>query len=225
MTMDIYWISGSPYAWRVFLALELKGIAYNSKLLSMDQGDLKKPDFLRISPRGMVPVLVDGDISVAESLAILTYVESKFSTPSLTGQNPTEKAHIMQEMSETTYYLEPPLRQVAGAIFFDRLSGKEEEVNAAAEKLRGELDRLEKKLKSRDWLAGSAISAADIWVFPFLMIAERAAEKPLAKQLPLNFLPLAKNYPAIAAWVNRIKALPAFERTYPPHWRKQEKAA
>jgi glutathione S-transferase len=47
----------------------------------------------------------------------------------------------------------------------------------------------------------------------------RAAGKEAARPLDLNLLPLEKTYPVIASWRDRIRALPGYERTYPPHWR------
>jgi glutathione S-transferase len=41
----------------------------------------------------------------------------------------------------------------------------------------------------------------------------------VARPLELGFLPLGEHHPALAAWVERIEALPGYERTYPPHWR------
>ena len=46
MTLTLYYGSGSPYAWRVNLALEHKALPYECKVLSFGQGDLKKPDFM-----------------------------------------------------------------------------------------------------------------------------------------------------------------------------------
>src|SRR6266576_52059 len=54
MTVEIYWGSGSPYAWRVLLAAELKRIPYESKLLEFSKGDLKKPEYLALKPLGTV---------------------------------------------------------------------------------------------------------------------------------------------------------------------------
>ncbi len=56
--------SGSPYAWRVWLAAEHKGIAYELKTLSFDAGDLKRPGFLALNPRHRVPVIVDNDFTL-----------------------------------------------------------------------------------------------------------------------------------------------------------------
>ena len=69
------------------------------------------------------------------------------------------------------------------------------------------------------WLAGAAISAADIVVFPWIPSLLRAAAKEEAKPLDLGFLPLDARYPHLAAWVSRIEAIPGYERTYPPHWK------
>ena len=48
---ELYWISGSPYAWRVMLTLEVKQARYASHLLEASKGDLKKPEYLRLNPR------------------------------------------------------------------------------------------------------------------------------------------------------------------------------
>jgi len=54
MAITVYWISGSPFAWRVLLALEFKRLPYESRLLSVQKGDLASPDYLSINPRGKV---------------------------------------------------------------------------------------------------------------------------------------------------------------------------
>ena len=78
MAIDVYWGSGSPYSWRVLLALEHKGLAYNSHLLQLAMQEHKSPHMLALNPRGRVPVLKDGDYVVFESLAILYYLERKY---------------------------------------------------------------------------------------------------------------------------------------------------
>jgi hypothetical protein len=58
-SVEIYWISGSPFAWRVLLTAEVKGIHYEEKLQA-SKGELKAPDFLAINPLGRVPALREG---------------------------------------------------------------------------------------------------------------------------------------------------------------------
>ena len=78
MAVDFYYASGSPYAWRVWLALEHKGVAYKRKTLSFDAGDLKTPEFAALNPRRKVPVLVDDDFVLYEFAAVVEYIEDRW---------------------------------------------------------------------------------------------------------------------------------------------------
>lgn len=64
MALTFYYGSGSPYAWRVWLALEHKAIAYDLKTISFSAGDLKKPEFLKINPRHKVPAITDDNLAL-----------------------------------------------------------------------------------------------------------------------------------------------------------------
>src|SRR5215216_2874463 len=77
MALTFYNASGSPYGWRVWLALEHKGLPYELKMLSFDKGDLKTPEFRALNPRGRVPVIVDDGFPLFESAAIVEYLEDK----------------------------------------------------------------------------------------------------------------------------------------------------
>ena len=69
--LELFWISGSPFAWRVQLTLAIHKIDYVSHLLDASQGELKKTEYLALNPRGKVPVLKHGELLVRESVAIL----------------------------------------------------------------------------------------------------------------------------------------------------------
>ena len=99
MTLEIYWGSGSPFAWRVLLAAELKRIPYESKLLEFSKGDLKTPEFLALNPRGKVPVIRDGDFVLAESMAILAYLDRKQPEPPLFGRTAEDAGRIWSTAS------------------------------------------------------------------------------------------------------------------------------
>lgn len=73
--LTVYWGSGSPPCWRVLSALQEKGLKYKSQLITFDSGVLKTAPFLALNPRGLVPILVDGDVVITESLAILEWLE------------------------------------------------------------------------------------------------------------------------------------------------------
>jgi glutathione S-transferase len=73
-----YYGSGSPYAWRVWLALEQKRIPYELKLQSFSSGDLKTPEYLAINPRGRVPAIRDDGFALFESVAIMEYLDEAY---------------------------------------------------------------------------------------------------------------------------------------------------
>jgi len=219
MALEIYWGSGSPFAWRVMLTLEVKRLPYESRLLEFSKEEHKSPGYLKLNPRGKVPTLKDGDFALYESLAIMSYLDRKYPDPPIFGTTPQETGLIWREISETDSYLGDPGTKIVRPVFFGKGLEKTEEIQEAATTIRRELKRIDTTLANSAWLVGAEISAADIALFPLIQILLRAASKEAAKPLNLGFSPLAQSYPNIAAWVKRLEAIPGYERTYPPHWK------
>ena len=219
MALEVYWASGSPFAWRVLLALEVKRVPYESKLIEFSKGAHKSPEYLAMNPRGRVPTIKDGSYALYESVAILAYLDRKHPEVPLFGRTPEETGLIWRHIAEFESYVRDAAVQVVRPIFTGQAAGKENEIRAAADAVHGELARYEAIVKSSLWLVGNAVSAADVAVFPFLQVLGRAATRDAAKPLELGFAPLGKRYPKLAEWVARVEALPGYERTYPPHWR------
>ena len=219
MALKIYWGSGSPFAWRVMLTLEVKRLPYESRLLEFSKEEHKSPGYLKLNPRGKVPTLKDGDFALYESLAIMSYLDRKYPDPPIFGTTPQETGLIWREISETDSYLGDPGTKIVRPVFFGKGLEKTEEIQEAATTIRRELKRIDTTLANSAWLVGAEISAADIALFPLIQILLRAASKEAAKPLNLGFSPLAQSYPNIAAWVKRLEGLPGYERTYPPHWK------
>jgi len=220
MAIELYWGSGSPFAWRVMLTLEVKGLAYDSKLLEFSKGDHKTPGYLKLNPRGKVPTLTDGDFVLYESLAIMSYLDRKYPDRPLFGRTAEETGLIWRALSECESYLLPLGDKLVRPIFFGKGLDKVEDIHQAAESVRQELTRLDERLAGSHWLVGDKISAADIGVFPLIQLLLRAASKEAAEPLHLGLLPLAQTFPNVAKWVRRIEVLPNYQRTYPPHWRQ-----
>ena len=175
--LELFWIAGSPFAWRVMLTLEAKQIPYTPILLQGSQRDHKKPDFLALNPRGKVPTLRDGNFVMYESIAIMQYLEVKHPDRPMFGRAAYETAAIWRSISEFTSYLQPPLERVYSPLLTGKSEEKAAEVLAALPEVHAELDKLEASLQQNAWLAGPNMSAADTTAYPFLKVLLRASEK------------------------------------------------
>lgn len=221
MAIDLYWGSGSPYSWRVLLALEYKRLAYASHVLQFSRQEHKSPQILALNFRGRVPILKDGDYVVFESLAVLHYLDLKYPDPPIFGRSPEEAGVIMRVISEYQAYAEEHVNRIVNAFFFPGRNRNLDldELSRSMHVVGSEARSIEMRLAKSDWVVGDSFSAADIVIFPGLQSLLRALSKPEARELSARFLPLEINYPALARWSARVEQLPGYDRTYPPHWR------
>src|ERR1700745_1240003 len=81
--MKLYTYFRSHESFRVRIALNLKGIAREDSFLHLEKGDQFAAAYRAINPQMVVPTLIDGDIKLLQSLAILEYLEEKFPEPPL----------------------------------------------------------------------------------------------------------------------------------------------
>jgi glutathione S-transferase len=215
--LEVFWISGSPFAWRVLLALEIKGLDYKSTLLQASKGEHKTPEYLALNPRGKVPTLRHGAFVLPESLAILAYLDRRFPEPPLLGTSAEEAGRIWAAIASCVSYLEPPSSDVITPVLFGADKARADWADRLRS-VRDELATLDQRLRGNDWLAAPTISAADIAVYPFLRLLLRAADRAASGPFDLGLGAFASDYPGLAAWMARIEALPGYARTYPPHW-------
>ncbi len=89
-----YWRSTAAY--RVRIALNLKQVSYEniSVHLVKDGGEQHKPEYRALNPQGLVPLLVDGDLKLNQSMAILEYIEEKYPSPALLPEEPGKRAEV-----------------------------------------------------------------------------------------------------------------------------------
>ena len=219
MALTLYWGSGSPFSWRVMLALEHKRLPYVSEQLHFDKQEHQSPHMLKLNPRGRVPVLKDGDYVVFESLAVLYYLDLKFPDPPIFGRDPEEAGVIMRVICEFQAYAEPALLNISEAVFTNQVEGRFEELSESMHVVGREARTIEGRLSRENWIVGQNYSAVDMAIFPVIQLLRRALARPQAAELGARFLPMERNYPALARWISRIESLPGYERTYPPHWR------
>jgi glutathione S-transferase len=210
----LYYVSGSPFSWRVYLALEYKGAEFSPRLISFDKNEHKTPEFLAISPRHQVPVITDDGFALYESSAIVEYVEERFPDgPSLFPGGREGRALVRQWVSEISSTIAPEGEVFVRETFYKSEPEKRDRAAMASARtaLAVELERIEERL-SGEWLCGS-LSAADFTLYPFLAMFPRYERRE--PELALSRL----IGPKLRAFMSRIEALPYFDRTYPPHWR------
>lgn len=214
--IDFYYGSGSPYSWRVWLALEHKQAPYDLKLVSFSAGDLKKPAFIALNPRGRVPVVVDDGFAVYESAAIVEYPEDRFpsDTQRLFPADIKARATARRLIREADEYAARALETMVDQILFmPREQWREDVIRAGADAFIAELERFEAYLPAEKFLVG-VVSAADFTVYPLIALALRLERR----KADLGIKPALG--PKLSAWMQRIEALPYFARTYPPHWKQ-----
>lgn len=215
MGITLYAGSGSPFVWRVWLALEHKQLHYKLKMLSFDAGDLKQPEFLAINPRGLVPALTDGDFALYESAAIVEYLEDAYPDRTLFGMDVRRRAVTRRLIAEIDHYFDQALEEVGGQISWNTGLTDEARLAKAMEGVGRELERFEAALGERHWFGGETPSAADYAFYTAVAYLLRLCSK---KRPDLAFE--RKIGPRILAWLTRLESLAYFERTYPPHWRQ-----
>lgn len=216
--LELYWVSGSPHAWRVMLALEAKKLPYASRLLDASRGDLKSAEYLRLNPRGKVPTLRDGDFVLAESLAIMEYLDEAYPQIPLYGRTPHERAQTRRQVSECFSYLSDPATRIIVPIYQGKHAERAADIRESAPKVLAELERQEAALDKSPWFGKGGVGAADIALCPFVKSLLRAAGKESAVEFNLGLLPFESRFPRLAAWMARVEAMPGYEKTYPPHW-------
>lgn len=213
MALTFYYLSGSPYAWRVWLALESKGIVFERRSLSMSAGDLKSPAYLAVNPRGRVPAIVDDDYTLWESAAIVEYLDQRHPDPPLFPRSPTGAATVRRMVQEADQYFVPPMEALVRQVLFTAEPHRDAAVIAAARhELAEELLRWEAVVRDGPFLAGD-LSAADHALYPMLALVDRMEGRHPAIGLRTEL------GPAVRAWKGRVEALPYFPGTWPPHWR------
>lgn len=215
MTLHLYSLSGSPFGWKVQLALEHKRLPYQISHLSPDKGDLKTPWFRALNPHCKLPVLVDGDFVIFEFDAVVGYLEDAFraSGPSLWPQGVRSRARAHRIAIEASSYLYPPIQRLVVAIQAAGDGDPDPEIAANAKTdIAAQLAEFT-ALVADGYFNGQAAGGADYAIYPLVALITRLNSRQ--PNLGVSSVIPA----ALLAWSARIEELPFFAGTYPPHWR------
>ena len=210
--LTFYYGSGSPYAWRVWLALEHKQLAYELKTMSFTAGDLRTLEYLAINPRHRVPAIVDDGFSLYESSAILEYLDEKYPGPRLFPADLRQRATARRLVREADEYFADAMDELLHEILFKpREKWTAERIDRGKQTLADELAAWETRFAG-DFLAGE-LSAADFALYPMVALALRCDKRKsdLAVHAIIG--------PYVSAWMRRMEALSYLRKTWPPHWK------
>jgi glutathione S-transferase len=142
--------------------LQELGVDFEPIVVDLVAGEHRKPEFLQLNPAGKIPVLVDGDLVLTESIAIVIYLAEKYPARGLMPTAPLERAEANRWLLFTTTELEQPLWRIARhtAIYpeRDRLPA---DVTLAGKEFRAMAEIVEQHMQHRQFVVGSTVTVAD----------------------------------------------------------------
>ena len=176
--MKLYTYFRSSAAYRVRIALNLKGLAYESAPVDLRPAEHRQPDYLARNPQGLIPAIQEGAAVISQSLAIIEYLEEMHPQPPLLPRSPLDRARVRSmalavacdihplNNLRVLNYLRSPLGQDATAVDTWYRHWVAEGFRALEE---------EAKRASGDGLHmfGSAVTLADICLVPQMFNARR----------------------------------------------------
>lgn len=200
-----FYFAPTPNGWKTAIMLEECGLAYDTKLVRLTEGDQFAPAFLKISPNAKMPAIVDhdppdgfdGPVSVFESGAIMIYLAEK--TGRFMPTDPMGRKECLEWLFWQVGNQGPMGGQHSHFINYAPQI-KDAGHEYSANRYRGEYERslavLDRRLDGRDYILGDDYTIADMISFPWAFIAK-------AMGVPLD------EFPNVGAWRGRIKQRPA----------------
>jgi glutathione S-transferase len=204
--MKLYVNTMSPNVRRVRLTAAVLDLKLDEEAVDFTKGEHKRPAFLAINPNGAVPVLVDGDLALNESRAIMQYLASKQPESGLLPRDERARADVTRWQFWDSSHFSPQV----GTFAFQRVLkpmfglGDPDEVKLAealtAFRRFGAV--LNAHLDGKQYVVGGALTLADLTLASSLMYAKQA-DVPVAE------------FPNVATWFSRMSEMDAWKRTSP----------
>jgi maleylpyruvate isomerase len=204
MKLHSYFRSSAAY--RLRIALNLKGLDYEQVPVSLVKGEQLSEQFMHKNPQGLVPVLEDGSLLLTQSLAICEYLDEIYPQPSLLPETPVERARVRALALAIACEIHP-LNNLRVLKYLKRLGQDEEQRSAWYRHWVGEgLAAVEAMLAGHPqtgrFCHGDLPGLADLFLVPQVANAGRY-------DCPLE------GYPTVRRIYEACLALPPFERAQP----------
>lgn len=204
----LYHLILSPFCRKVRIILGEKGITFD---LVAEKVWQRRPEFLALNPAGQVPVLaLDDGAAIAESSAIVEYLEETYPQPNLMGGDPRSRAEVRRLVAwfDLKFYREVT-RNLTGEKVQKRFLGRgepsSEAIRAGHANLPVHLEYIAWLTDRRNWLAGDQFSVADIAAAAHISTLDYIGDVPWDEFRP------AKD------WYARIKSRPSFRPLLSDH--------
>lgn len=191
--MKLYHHPLSGHAHRAVLFCGLLGLAPELIEVDLAGGAHKTPDFLKLNRFGQIPVLQDGETTVADSNAILVYLAKREGRSDWLPETPAEAAAVQRWLSAAAGPIAfGPAAARLATVFKAALDAE-----AAIARAHAVLAVIEAELAGRQWIAAAQPTVADVALYSYIA---RAPEGNVDLQ----------PYPEVRAWLARMEALPGF---------------
>ena len=200
MTIKLYCFGESGNAYKVALALTFAGLEWEAEYVDFFNGATRTPEFRAINVMGEVPVLVDGDTTLTQSGVMLDYISSK--SGKLGGRSAAERREVLRWLFWDNHKLSTAVGTTRFQMNFVPEAKRSVEVIAFMQaRLKSAYKVLDDHLSRRKWVAGEAMTIADLSCCGYLYYPE-----------PFGFA--RADWPHIDAWLTRISAVPGWKAPY-----------
>jgi glutathione S-transferase len=196
MSIKLYTCLGSGNAYKAELMLHLLDLDYEPVKVNIPKGEQNKPEFLKLTPFGQIPVLVDDAAVYTDSQAILCYLARAYGgadAEQWLPLQPVQLAQVMRWLSVAANEIQNGLT-LARAI---KRLGWARDYNAAVARGYKILALMDAHLRYRPWLATANATVADVACYPYVLLAPEGG---------IDIAP----YTHVTTWLRRVETVPRF---------------
>ena len=153
---------GPTRSLRALWSLRELGVDFDFEMVNLVAGEHQRPEFLRLNPAGKVPVLVDGDLVISESAAIVLYLAEKYPEKQLLSADLQTRAQVYRWVMFAMTELEPPLWRITRhTALLPEDKRLPQDVALAREDFARMATVFEQHMAGRSFIVGNAMTAAD----------------------------------------------------------------
>ncbi|MEW8030120.1 MAG: glutathione S-transferase family protein [Candidatus Thiodiazotropha sp.] len=196
--LKLYDYPRSGNCYKVRLLLSMLNLDYARIDTDVLKGETLTAEFKQINPRGQVPVLLDDDLIVWDSMAILVYLTRRYADRDWMPTDPVAEAGVLQWLAVSENELLYGLARARATLVL----GRPFDLALCQQDGKAGLAVMEGRLANDEWLVGRNATLADIACYPYVSLAEEGG---------VSLQP----YPAVRGWLERFAGLPGWEPMLP----------